>query len=266
MAIVDNKLVKCPLNMFVKPFNLKHTIHLPFVMYCDFESILKISPDKKYPDKREHKLSSYCYNLVCRERPVFNKYKLYRGDGKVSVIDHFLNEAKNVLEHIKQCEKRFYTLPMLTDEQLQKHKKTIHCQYCNVKFDKDNKKVQHHNHISSEYIATVCQSCNSKVKTNTTLCIIFHYLKGYDVHYIIEKLNDHFKDSNINLLGHNASSIFHVGIQNYIKIIDSHEFIPMSLKDLSKNLKDEDINYTRHMVNKYGNDFIKKKNFSISLY
>ena len=72
MAIVNNKLVKCPIDMYVPPFNKKHLIHLPFVMYCDFESILQKSVDEKYPDKREHKLSSYCYNLVCHERPVFN--------------------------------------------------------------------------------------------------------------------------------------------------------------------------------------------------
>ena len=261
MAIVDNKLVKCPINMYVPPFNKKHTIHLPFIMYCDFESILKISQDEKCPDEREYKLSSYCYNLVCRERPVFNKYKLYRGDGKVSVIDHFCMEVKNVLEHIKQCKKKFYSLPMLTDEELKKHNKIKYCQYCNVKFDKQNKKVKHHNHISGNYIETVCQSCNSKVKTNCTLYIIFHYLKGYDVNYIIEKLNHYFKDSNINLLGNNASSIFHIGIQNYIKIIDSHEFIKLSLKDLSKNLKIENIHYTRDLVDIYGNDFIIKDIF-----
>ena len=90
---------------------------------------------------------------------------------------------------------------------------------------------------------------------------MFHYLKGYDIYYIIEQLNVHFKDSNINLLGNNSSSIFHVGIQNNIKIFDSHEFILSSLRELSNNLKNEDINYTRNMVNKYGYDFVKKDIF-----
>ena len=262
MAIVNNKLLKCPIEMYVPPFNKKHLIHLAFVMYCDFESILKKSEDEKYPDKRQHILSSYCYNLVCRERQAFNRFKLYRGDENESVIYHFLNDVKNnVLEHIKQCKKKFYALPMLTDEELKRHKKLKKCEYCDVEFDKKQKKIQHHNHLSGDYIATICQSCNSKIRTDTTLYIVFHYFKGYDSNYIIEKLNDYFKDCNINLLGHNASSIFHIGIQNYIKIIDSHEFIPMSLKDLSKNLKDQDIIFTRDLVNKYGNDFIIKDIF-----
>ena len=149
MAIVNNKLLKCPINMYLKPFNLKHTIHLPFVMYCDFESILQITKkDEKHPDKREHKLSSYCYNLVCRERTVFNRFKLYRGNSKVSVIDHFLNEVKNVLNHIKECKKKFYALPVLTDEQLKKHYKIKQCEFCCVKFDKEIRRVQHHNHLN----------------------------------------------------------------------------------------------------------------------
>ena len=261
MAIVNNKLVKCSIDMYLKPFSLKHTIYLPFVMYTDFESILKKSEDEKYPDKREHELSSYCYNLVCRERPVFNRFKIYRGNANETVIDNFLNEVKNVLDHIKECKKKFYALPLLTDEQLKRHKKLKKCEFCNVKFNKEIKRIQHHNHISGNYIATVCQSCNSKVRTVTTLYIVFHYLKGYDIHYIISKLNDHFKDSNINLLGHNSSSIFHVGIQNNIKIIDSHEYIKGSLKTLSENLRDKDIIYTRDLVNKYGHEFITKDIF-----
>ena len=261
MSIVDNKLVKCPIDMYVRDFNKKHTIFLPFVMYCDFESILKKTEDEKYPDKRQHELSSYCYNLVCRERPVFNRFKLYRGDGNISVIDHFLIDVKNILEYIKDCKKKFYALPILTDEELKRHNKMKKCEFCNVKFDNIIKRIQHHNHVSGNFIATICQSCNSKIRTDCTLYITFHYLRGYDIHYIISKLNDYFQDSNINILGHNSSSIFHVGIQNNSKIIDSHEYIKGSLKTLSENLKDEDIIYTRDLVNKYGHEYLIKDIF-----
>ena len=54
---------------------LKYNQVLPWVMYCEFESIFEVKADSKYTDKYEHKLSSYCYNLVCRERPSFNTFK-----------------------------------------------------------------------------------------------------------------------------------------------------------------------------------------------
>ena len=60
--------------MYVQPFNLKHTQFLPWIMYFDFESILIPVTEEQHPDKYEHKLSSYCYNLVCHHRPIFNKF------------------------------------------------------------------------------------------------------------------------------------------------------------------------------------------------
>ena len=83
------------------------------------------------------------------------------------------------------------------------------------------------------------------MKTDNCLYIVFHYMKGYDGNFILEKLNEHFQDQNINLIRRSASSIFHIGIQTYIKIIDSHEFITANLKNLSINLKPEDIKYTK---------------------
>ena len=145
---------------------------------------------------------------------------------------------------------------MLTDQQLKRYNNVKKCEFCNEKLNKQNHRIQHHNHITGDYIATVCKSCNSKMKTDNCLYIVFHYMKGYDGNFIIEKLNEQFKDAKINLIGRNASSIFHIGIQSYIKIIDSHEFIMASLKNLSNNLKFEDINYTKEMDEKYGNDVV----------
>ena len=89
---------------------------------------------------------------------------MYRGNKNdtISVIDNFFNDIKNVLSHIKECKKKFYALPMLTDEQMKKHKRIKKCEYCNEKFNKQNPRIQHHNHITGDYIATTCKPCNSK--------------------------------------------------------------------------------------------------------
>ena len=88
-------------------------------------------------------------------------------------------------------------------------------------------------------------ACNSRMKVDDCLYVTFHYMKGYDGNFIIQKLTEHFKNSYINLIGRNASSVFHIGIQNYVKIIDSYEFITAGLKNLSSNFKIEDIKYTK---------------------
>ena len=66
-------------------------------------------------------------------------------------------------------------------------------------------------------------------------------MKGYDGNFILEKLNEHFNNENINLIGMNASSKFHIGVQKYIKRIDSYEFVLAWLKTLSSNLTNDDI-------------------------
>ena len=61
----------------------------------------------------------------------------------------------------------------------------------------------------------------------------------------------HFEGKNINLIGRNTSNIFHMGVDNFIKIIDSYEYITSSLSSLSRNLKMDDIKYTQKLIEKY---------------
>ena len=234
-------------------------------MHCDFESILVPVKDTKYNDKYEHRLSSYCYNLVCRERQSFNKFKLYRGKNETdAVIDHFFNDVKDILIHIQQCKKKYHSLPVLTYEEQKNHDKATHCEYCQTEFDdKDHKKCAHHNHINELFITSCCRICNNKMKTSNTLNIVFHYLKGYDSNFILSRLAKHFEGKNIYLIGRNTSNIFHMGVDNFIKIIDSYEYVTSSLSSLSANLKLDYIKYTRKLIEKYNltDEFIVKDIF-----
>ena len=47
MTIKDNKLLKCPINMYVKWYDLKYNQGLPWIMYTDLESILVPVKDRK---------------------------------------------------------------------------------------------------------------------------------------------------------------------------------------------------------------------------
>ena len=262
MSLKDGKLLKCPKDTYVKEYNIKYNQVLPWVMYCDFESILVPVNDPKYTDKYEHKLSSYCFQLVCKERSSFNKFKLYRGQNeKDPVIDHFFNDIKDILIYIQECKKKYYSLPVLTIEEQKIHDKTTHCKYCQIEFDdKDYKKCAHHNHINGLFIASACLSCNSKMKTNNCLHIVFHYLKGYDSNFILSRMAKQFEGQNINLIGRNTSNIFHMNVNNFVKIIDSYEYITSSLSSLSANLNMDNIKYTRKLIDKYNltHEFIQK--------
>ena len=266
MCLKNGKLLKCPQKTYVKEYNIKHNQVLPWIMYCDFESILvPVKNDPKHTDKYEHRLSSYSFQLVCRERPSFNKFKLYRGKNENDlVIDHLFNDIKDILMHIQMCKKKYYQLPVLTNEQQIKRDGRTRCEYCQIEFDdKDHKKCAHHNHINGDFIATCCLICNSKMKVNNCLHIVFHYLKGYDSNFILSRMAKHFEGQNINLIGRNTSNIFHMNVNNFVKIIDSYEYITSSLSSLSANLKMDNIKYTRKLIDKYNltEEFIQKDIF-----
>ena len=143
-------------------------------------------------------------------------------------------------------------MPVLTNEEQRKHDKETHCEYCKIEFDdKDHIKCAHHNHINGLFLASACLSCNSKMKVNNCLHIVFHYLKGYDSNFILSRMAKQFEGQNINLIGRNTSNIFHMNVNNFVKIIDSYEYITSKLQSLSENLNMDNIKYTQKLIDKY---------------
>lgn len=61
------------------------------------------------------------------------------------------------------------------------------------KFSIDNRTL-HHSHITGEYIATICKTCNNNQRLKRFVPIIAHNSKNYDIHFIVEKMNSTFLD------------------------------------------------------------------------
>ena len=93
--------------------------------------------------------------------------------------------------------------------------------------------------------------------------MVFHYLRGYDSNFILTRISKQFEGQNINLIGRNTSNIFHMNVNNFVKIIDSYEYITSKLQSLSENLNMDNIKYTRKLIDKYNltQEFIQKDIF-----
>ena len=88
---------------------------------------------------------------------------------------------------IKQNEKLDY-------KSIPKEIKNIHfeakfCMDCKSKFSDTVKRVMHHDHITGQYISTLCRECNLKYQYKLFLPVNIHNLKGYDSHFIVPALN-----------------------------------------------------------------------------
>ena len=79
------------------------------------------------------------------------------------------------------------------------------CWICEQETTKNNPKVRDHCHFTGEYTGAVHKSCNLKLKIKsgkTKIPVVFHNLKGYDSHLIMQKI--HKAKGNITCIPNNA--------------------------------------------------------------
>ena len=78
-------------------------------------------------------------------------------------------------------------------------KKTTHCCICNRKYKEDEIPVRDHCHITGKYRGSAYDSCNFKLQISTEkikIPVIFHNLKGYDSHFIMQEIGQIIKEQN----------------------------------------------------------------------
>ncbi|CAG7733723.1 unnamed protein product [Allacma fusca] len=129
-------------------------------------------------------------------------------------------------------------------------------------------KTYHHNHYSGKYVASLCQSCNLKIKYKNQLTCVAHCGSKFDFHFLFKNLETSaFGASNITVIAKSKETFVQIEIMSkdlYIPIlnnqyrnqqqfsksyngnrkvgvrfIDSFNFLPESLADLTASLKIE---------------------------
>ena len=131
---------------------------VPFMMYTDFEAILKpiqgSSPDSKGPYTKEvsqHIPSGFCVYSKFVYGQVKDPLRIYRGEDCVEKFcDHIKQEAHSLYY-------MFPERPMdhLTKEQWTQYKRVSKCHICYKPFNSKDPKVRdHHCHYNGKYSAT----------------------------------------------------------------------------------------------------------------
>lgn len=76
----------------------------------------------------------------------------------------------------------------MKNEQKLSHKKNTNCNQCNCSYTIENKKIRHHNHITGNFIGSLCNKCDLKLQCKPFLPVYLHNLKGHDSHLFITAL------------------------------------------------------------------------------
>ena len=71
------------------------------------------------------------------------------------------------------------------------------CWICNNTFVEGGVKVRDHCHVTGKYRSAADRDCNINVSLNYIIPIVFHNLKNYDAHLIMQELSKFYFKINI---------------------------------------------------------------------
>ena len=252
-------------NNILKFNNFHKQQPVPFVIYADFEAITeKIhgcqqDGNKSYTEAyQKHTDCGYGYKLVCCYDDTYTKpEQIYRGE---NAVYKFL---ENMLEEVKYCKKvmkKHFNKPLrMTEENEQEFKKATTCHICDKKYTEKDIRVRDHCHITGKYRGSAHQECNLKLRINPKeikIQVIFHNLRGYDSHFIMQEIGaivkkhayknnkGEEKQMNINAIPNNMEKYMAFMLGNHLTFIDSFQFMSSSLDKLVSNLPAEALKYT----------------------
>ena len=262
---------KQAINMPKKGENiLKYTNHhkqqaVPFVIYADFEAITEKvqgcqpNNDKSYTEAyQKHKDCGYGYKVVCCYDDKYSKpEQIYRGE---KAVYKFVEKMLEEVNYCKNVTKKEFNKPlrMAYNDELS-FKLEQKCHICEEIYKDKDVRVRDHCHITGKYRGSAHQDCNLKLRIKPEeikIPVIFHNLRGYDSHFIMQEIGEIAKkhtyknkkgedtQMSINVIPNNMEKYMSFMLGNHIKFIDSFQFMSSSLDKLVSNLPRESLKYT----------------------
>ncbi|XP_046851910.1 uncharacterized protein LOC124445250 [Xenia sp. Carnegie-2017] len=224
--------------------NYHKQLKAPFIIYADFESpVCKIEGPALNPEKSKtqqtsrHEACGYLF-IVVRSDGETLPPQLCRGP----------DAAKNFLEALQEEERKIKTLlanpePMhMTGKDWGSHKKATNGHVCSKPFEDDS--VQDHCHITGKYRGAAHNECNLKLRLSqktTTILVVFHNLRGYDSHLIMQNIAE--TKGKVTCIPNNAKKYISF-IIGQLRFIDSTQFMLSSSDGLVKASDPRDMRIT----------------------
>ena len=240
--------------------NYHRQLPAPFVIYADFEAITE-KVDEKAPQKscteqyQKHTACGYGYKVVCCYDDKFSKpIKIHRGK---MAIQKFM---KDMLAEVKYCRNvvndHFTKDLEMTDEDEESFQRAKECHICKTPYIIANQGVRDHCHATGKYRGSAHESCNLNFSFTNKIPVVFHNLKGYDSHFIMQEIGNIVKknayvdkegkkhEMSINVIPCNMEKYLAFMLGQNLVFIDSFQFMSSSLSNLVNNLPAEAFKHT----------------------
>ncbi|KAL9964574.1 hypothetical protein ACROYT_G028231 [Oculina patagonica] len=252
-------------NNILKFNNFHKQQQVPFTIYADFEAITeKISGCKPNDDKsfteayQKHKDCGYGYKVVCCYNDKYSKpVQIYRGE---KAVYKFMEAMLDEVKYCKTTMRKFFKKPLkMTQDDEDAFQKANGCHICDKKYTDEDIRVRDHCHITGKYRGSAHQDCNLKLRIEPDkikIPVIFHNLRGYDSHFIMQEIGaivknhtyknkkGEIKEMNINAIPNNMEKYMAFMLGTHLTFLDSFQFMSSSLEKLVSNLPKESLKYT----------------------
>ena len=252
--------------------NFHKQLPVPFVIYADFEAITKkvlgckqseeIEKDKDRRSYMEayqtHEDCGYGCKVICCYDGKYSKYtSIYRGE---NAVYKFMEKMLEEVEYCKAVIKKHFNKPLvMTEVDGQCFENMDGCHICGEKYADKDVRVREYCHIAGKFRGSAHQECNLKLRIkpeNLKIPLIFHNLRGYDCHFIMQQIgeiaNKHGytnkkgekQDLNIKAIPNNMEKYMAFMLGNHLTFIGSFQFMSSSLDKLISNLPKDGLIYT----------------------
>ena len=255
--------------------NYRRQLPAPFVIYADFEAITEKASQKKSHTEQyqKHTACGYGYKVVCCYDDKFSKpTKIYRGE---MAIHKFMNDMLYEVKYCKKIAKDHFTKPIeMTNEDKESFRSAKECHICKIPYgvnDNFNNIVRDHCHVTGKYRGSAHEFCNLNFQLTDKIPVVFHNLKGYDSHFIMQEIGNIVKERSyvdakgnkremsINVIPCNMEKYMAFMLGRYLLFIDSFQFMSSSLSNLVNNLPAEAFKYTGQVFQGEQLSLMKKK-------
>ena len=184
MPTKDNNILK---------YNYHKQLQVPFVIYSDLEAITekvhscKPNNDKSYTQAyRKHADCRYGNKVVCCYDKYSKPAEIYRGPNAVYKF------MEKMLKEVKYCSKimenKFNKPLKMTVKDQKDFQKANKCHICEQVYTDKDIRVRDHCHVTGQYRGAAHQECNLNFKLTDKIPVIFHNLRGYDSHFIMQQI------------------------------------------------------------------------------
>ena len=243
--------------------NWERMMHIPVVVYADFESILRLCSEGN--KTHEHIPCGFCFHLVSpflEMEPVLKRAENETNQLPQDFIRELISRVKQA--HLSLPKKEM--IPLSSEEWKKFHESEV-CWLCKGKFgEKTFSKVRDHCHYTGKFRGAAHQSCNLKFKRPKFTPVFFHNLQNYDAHLFVRALGLMDEVLSISCIPNNGEKYtsfslkfvlkritkwdprkeewIEVVIPHEIRFLDSFKFTLSGLEGLVKNLSRKDLKET----------------------